>query len=147
MEIHDYLTFLDSLRNDLERLTAVEQRKIEAVRAGDLSSLDECMKQEQAAALALRGREQRRDSMLKELGLEKVPLRELPRRCPTSLQAEAARVTEQLLRAYQVLSSAQSAARTLMESHLRQIDTALGSDQEPTQQTGASRPAQTDFRA
>ena len=82
MEFHDYLAFLEQLRQELDTLSAVEQQKIAAVRSGDLAALDACMKQEQAAALSLRGREQHRKAMLRDLGLEHVSLAELSRHCP-----------------------------------------------------------------
>lgn len=72
MEFHDYLAFLERLRQELDTLSAVEQQKIAAVRSGDLAALDACMKQEQAAALSLRGREQHRKAMLRDLGLGKL---------------------------------------------------------------------------
>ena len=46
MEFHDYLAFLEQLRQELDTLSAVEQQKIAAVRSGDLAALDACMKQE-----------------------------------------------------------------------------------------------------
>ena len=53
MDIQPYLTFLSDLRQSLDALSALEQRKIAAVQAGNLDELEQCMKQEQAAALAL----------------------------------------------------------------------------------------------
>ena len=52
--MQSYLVFLSELCRALDTLTGLEQRKITAVRAGDLEELDRCMKQEQAAALDLR---------------------------------------------------------------------------------------------
>ena len=86
-DLRAYLALLDGLRQELRRLTQVEQDKVAAVHSHDLNALNECMKREQAAALALRGREQQRDAMLKALGLEGVSLRELPQRCPPGFQA------------------------------------------------------------
>lgn len=86
MEFHDYLAFLEQLCQELDALSGVEQQKISAVRSGDLGALDACMKQEQAAALSLRGREQHRKAMLRDLGLEHVSLADLPRHCPPQEQ-------------------------------------------------------------
>lgn len=147
MEIQNYLTFLSELHQALDTLSALEQRKISAVQAGNLEELEQCMKQEQAAALDLRGREQRRTALLKELGLEQVSLRDLPGHCPSQLRGQATELTQQVLRSYQVLSSAQTAARTLMESNLRRIQTELEQREtaHPSQPAGDQKP-QTDFR-
>ena len=124
-EFRDYLTFLESLQKELEKLNGIEQRKIAAVRAGDLETLDACMKQEQAASLSLRGQEQRREALLTELGMQGVSLRELAEHAPQTLRAETAQKVEALLRTYQVLSSSQSAARTMMEANLHRIEKQL----------------------
>ena len=147
MEIQNYRTFLSELHQALDTLSALEQRKISAVQAGNLEELEQCMKQEQAAALDLRGREQRRTALLKELGLEQVSLRDLPGHCPPQLRGQATELTQQVLRSYQVLSSAQTAARTLMESNLRRIQTELEQREtaHPSQPAGDPKP-QTDFR-
>lgn len=148
MEFKDYLTFLQKLRQELTELNAVEQKKITAVQSGDLDTLDVCMKQEQAATMSLRGQEQRRNQMLKELGLEQVPFRELPRHAPDALRSEAQQTVEQLMQAYQVLTSAQSAARTLMESDLRKIEHQLAQGGPAARKSSEKGPAHTtDFRA
>ena len=148
MEFQDYLSFLQELSREMDTLSGVEQRKIAAIRAGDLEALDACMKQEQAAALSLRGREQHRQEMLRALGLEGVSLRELPHRCPAIDKEQTAQVSQQILRSYQVLSSAQQAARTLMESNLRHIQQELDRREEAHQaSSAASRKTTTDFRA
>lgn len=148
MEFHDYLTFLQELRQELDTLSGVEQRKIAAIQAGDLDALDACMKQEQAAALSLRGREQHRNEILQALGLKGVALQELSRHCPPQDREQAAEITRQVLSSYRVLSSAQEAARTLMESNLRRIQQELDRQEAVHQSPStAARKTTTDFRA
>ena len=144
MEFHDYLAFLEQLCQELDALSGVEQQKISAVRSGDLGALDACMKQEQAAALSLRGREQHRKAMLRDLRLEHVSLADLPRHCPPQEQERTAAISQQVLRSYQVLSSAQQTARTLMESRLHRIEREL--EQREAEHPSAPRTA-ADFRA
>lgn len=147
MDVQNYLTFLSQLRCALDSLTQLEQEKIQAVQAGDLAALDECMKKEQAATLDLRGREQKRCALLKELNLESVPLREFSDHCPVQYKRQASELSQQVLRSYQVLSSAQKAARTLMESNLRHIQQELGRREMPHEEQSPHSPtAQTDFR-
>lgn len=89
MEFRDYLTFLQELCRELDTLRGVEQQKIAAIQAGNLEALDACMKQEQAAALSLRGREQHRQKMLQALELDGVSLADLPHRCPPQDKEQA----------------------------------------------------------
>ena len=154
-EFRAYLELLDALREELRRLTGIEQEKVTAVHDHDLAALNDCMKREQAAALALRGREQQRDAMLKSLGLEGVSLRELPRRCPPELKAETSRAVEALLRDYAVLKSVQVPARELMERELKTVNDALEAKGVSPELDGQYQPAgqrpptpfRTDFRA
>ena len=145
MEMQAYFSFLSELRQALDSLSALEQEKIQAVQAGDLEALDACMKREQVATLDLRGRERKRTELLRQLGLEHISLRELPAQCSPQDRGQAAQLSEQVLRSYQVLSSAQQAARTLMESNLRHIQQELDRRQQ-AQEAPASKKAQTDFR-
>ena len=147
MEFRDYLTFLQELCRELDTLRGVEQQKIAAIQAGNLEALDACMKQEQAAALSLRGREQHRQKMLQALELDGVSLADLPHRCPPQDKEQAMEITQQILRSYQVLSSAQQAARTLMESNLRRIQRELDRREEAQPApSSASRKTTPDLR-
>ena len=146
MEFQKYLSFLSDLQKCLDSLTALEQRKISVIQAMDFDALDQCIKQEQAAALDLRGREQKRADLLAQLGLPNVPLRELPYHCPAEYRGQAKEITQDVLRSYEVLASAQTAARTLMESNLRHIQHELDRRNEKRQESSAAHSAQTDLR-
>lgn len=121
MDVEKYFEFLAELCRILDEITALEQQKIQAIQNNDLALLHEYMKQEQAVALQLRGQEQKRTALLRQLGLENTSLRQLSDLCPPPLQNRAREVVQQVQDSYQVLSSAQSASRTLMESKLRAI--------------------------
>ena len=125
MEYREYLEFLSGLCGQLDQLARVEGDKIAAVRGYDLAALDECMKQEQALALALRGSEQKRDRMLAQLGLAGVTLKDLPRRCPPEYARETGQAVEPLLRANQVLQSVQEPAPSLLERQLHNVEEQL----------------------
>ena len=155
MNFEQYLTFLKELQKELDDLTAVQHQKIAAVQGSDLDILNECMKHEQAITLSLRGLERKRDSMLSALGLSGVLLRDLPKRCPEAYRTQTASTVESLQRSYQVLQSAQTAARTLMETQIHLIQKELtqqGVDLELEQHYQPNHPSapqkmRTDFRA
>lgn len=154
MNFEQYLKFLDELRQELDALTGVEQRKISAVQHYDLAELNECMKQEQAMSLSLRGLERKRDTLQAALGLEHVLLRDLPQRCPPAYRAQTSRAVEMIQHSYQILNSAQTAARTLMETQLHMVEKELtqqGVDLEleehyQNNQPSAPQKMRTDFR-
>lgn len=155
MEYRDYLHFLSDLHQEMNRLIQVGQKKIEAVQSHDLDALNACIRQEQAISLSLRGMEQRRQNLLAALEMSKVPLREMPNRCPEAFREETSRLVEQILKDYQIIESIQTPARAVMEQELRMIHSELearGVEQELDdnyQVASASRPAElrTDIRA
>ena len=65
---HSYLELLDTLRSNVEELSALAKRKIEAAQNDDLVALDEVLKREQALALSFRGLEQSKERLLGEMG-------------------------------------------------------------------------------
>ena len=95
-----YLSLLESLGGTLEELTGMEQEKTKAVSKGDLPAVEELMKREQVISLSLRGLEQRRERMLREMELAGVPLRELAGHAPEELYQETKDAAETLRQKY-----------------------------------------------
>ena len=79
--IHD---FIDLFRS----LTTVEQQKLDAAVANDLSILEDCMKKEQAFVLRLRGLEQQRDTLQRKLKMKDLKFREILSRVPDEVKEE-----------------------------------------------------------
>lgn len=148
MSFSDCLALLEQLSQVFDQLAALEQEKTAAVGAQDLARLDQCMKQEQAVSLTLRGLEQKRGRLWRDLGLQSVALRDLPQHFPPEGQPEARRAVNRLLEQYQTLRSAQEPTRILMEHRIQLIEEELArrsADQTPG---GATRrgPSHTDMK-
>lgn len=146
MDVETYLSFLTQLRQTLDRLTQLEKRKIAAVQSGNLEELEQCMKQEQAASLALRGEEKKRADLLQQLGLSQGSIRDLANHCPAPYKQQANETVQQVLSSYRILTSTQQAARTLMESNLRYIQQRLDLPDKTHRKAPAPSSSQTDFR-
>lgn len=149
----EYVHLLHELERTLRDLTALQPEKIAAVRAHDLDVLNDCMKREQAASLALRGLEQKRSKLAAALEVADVPIRKLPQRCPQECRSDMAEAVESLLRRGEELRSAQNAARTVVEGDLRRVNGELErrgvvTDPEEGGQAGVPpRTMRTDIRA
>lgn len=146
----EYLRHLEELSGLLERMSQTARNKLMAAREGDLTALDECMKQEQAYSMSLRGMDQKRDKMLAAMGLTGVTLSALADHYPEELQMQASKAAEQAMNRYEEYLSAADAARTTMECALRDIDRMMPENQRA--QLEAEEPAppprmRTDFRA
>lgn len=152
MEFEAYLTFLQKLGDCFAQLTAVEQEKLQAVKDGSLARLNDCIRQEQASALTLRGMEQQRTQWLTRLGLADGKLRSLPAQCPPDLAPRTRQVVERVLEQYQVLESAREASRSLLECQLHRIEGAMarqgiGPEADDPAPPAAPGRTLTDFRA
>ena len=140
----DYLALLTSLSQTLEKLTAIERQKTDAVCQGNLPKVEDCMKQEQVFSLSLRSLEQKRIKLLSQLGLDGVNLRHLQEHAPEEYDLETKQVVEELRRQYTLFQAASQVARTTLECNLREIERIqqAQSDTAP----GEQLPRQTDFR-
>lgn len=153
---HAYLNLLRQLTGSLDQLSQLAQQKSAVVRQDDLIALDEVLKQEQAMTLNLRGLEQKRLSLLAQLGLEGVSLAELPDRYPPHLQNEAHKVVDALRQSSDLYRTYADAARGTLELHLHQIEKVIASSGVDPTPAGADYSApsvepptnmKTDFRA
>ena len=118
----DYMKLLDKLGDTLDKLTGIERKKTIAVGRGDLTAVEDCMKQEQVISLSLRGMDQKREKLLGQLGLTGVPLRELEARGPKESHLDTRETVERLRRKYEVFQSASEVARNALECNLHTIE-------------------------
>ena len=96
MNMQNYLGFLTELNQALDTLTALEQRKLKAVQNNDLQTLDQCMKQEQALLLKLRGIDKKRESIQKDLGFENLTFTQIIEKAPLSHKKQLSEIFDTL---------------------------------------------------
>ena len=117
-----YLNFVRSMSRGLESLTVLNEKKLAAAQADDLMTLNELLNQEQAQSLNFRGLELTRDKLLPQLGLQNVPLSQVPDSFPPALQPEARRAVGDLQQRYQAYQRVAGKTRGLLEQTLREIE-------------------------
>lgn len=144
----EFLKLLGELTSTLDQLAGIAKRKIECTKQGDLVELDQCMRQEQVHALALKTLEKRRLGLLQEMGLQEVPLNHLFEHYPDAMRLQAKEAVEALLTQFTRYQSAADAARTLMERALRDIEKMMPENAPPPTEPGGPPPRmKTDLRA
>ncbi len=99
----------------------LEQRKLEAIQHDDVAGVEECMKQEQALTLKLRGLDRKRESIQKELGWEGKSFREIVEEVPAEDRQALRELFGQLTSIVTVFSETNKEAMTAMEVHLRDM--------------------------
>ncbi len=145
----DYLQYLADLADVLDQMTEVTKVKNKAAKAGDLVAVEEMMKKEQVFSMTLRGMDQKRDKMLKEMGLEGVPLSKLAENYPPELFDQARKAAEHAAKRFEVFHRTSEAARVTMECALHDIERMMPENQPvPHRDKGEPPPRmKTDFRA
>lgn len=150
--MEELLKLFETLTGHLDKLTALAGQKTLAVRKSDLIALDHVLKEEQAQALALRGLEQKRVTLLNRLGLADVPLTDLPAKAPAALQQKARDTVDILRHSYQVYTSAAEVARNTLECNLHEIERFLAASGAESRVDSSGRdlepppPMKSDFR-
>lgn len=117
-----YLALLNALRDGLENLSTLARQTMDAVEHDDLIALDQVMRQQQAMALSFRGLEQKRVTLLRQLGWERLPLSSLPERFPAELQAEARQAVESLQNSYRLYSELSQKAQSILLDNVHEIE-------------------------
>lgn len=150
-----YLSLLQEISRVLVSLTETAHKKTAAVQQDDLATLNECIKQEQALSLSLRGFEQKRAIATQDLGIGSVSLSGLAAHYPVELQPQAKAAAEALLQNYQLYRSAAEVARSTLECNLHQLEKVLAASGDgetagvgyQSAQPEPPAPLKTDFRA
>ena len=144
----DYLKLLSGLSKTLEQLSQVERDKNAAAARGDLAGVEDCMKREQALSMSLRGCDQKRDSVLSDLGLRGITLSQLEARAPEEFQLETKAAVEELRRQYELFQAASEVTRDTLEVNLRAIERIQAARAGDSAEAAERRKNhQTDFRA
>lgn len=118
----DYLTLLSNLQAGLEKLCTLSQEVMNAVQNDDLIALDKVMRQQQVMTLSFRGMEQNRQKLLKQLGLEQIPLSALPNYFPSELQSEARQNVQILQEQYRQYGVRSQQAQSFLETNIHEIE-------------------------
>ncbi len=75
--LHDLNDILNALIDFMNNLSILEQSKLDAVLDKNIERLDECMRKQQAQILRLRGLDQKREKIQRELGFQNMTLRQI----------------------------------------------------------------------
>ena len=68
----------------IDEITEVENKKFQATLKNNINTVNECMKQEQALLLKLRGIDKKRESIQKDLGFENLTFTQIIEKAPLS---------------------------------------------------------------
>lgn len=121
----DMTKFAELLRQFVElfdRMTPLEQEKLDVVKRNQVSALEEIIKREQAEVMALRGLDQKRECLQKELGFEGMSFQEILERLPKEQQPEFQELFDILGSRVKEFQSVTESSKVMMEVNLHAIN-------------------------
>lgn len=107
-----------------EHLIHIEDKKIEAINKNQITFVENCMNQEQAAVLKLRGLDLQREKTMKDLGYEGLSFRQVIEKNPDT-SALLLPLFNQLSERVQTFRTLSDSAKDLIEVSLHVINNAL----------------------
>lgn len=130
--MHDMTKFANLMHSFIElfdRMIPLEQEKLEVVKQNQVSRLEELIKKEQAEVMALRGLDQKREAMQKELGFEGMTFQEILEQLPEGQGQDLKVLFDELGSRVSSFQSVTESSRTLMEVNLHAINKAVAMKQ------------------
>ncbi len=123
--INDFFNIVLSLIELLEHLLPIEKDKLKAVTSNNLDALNNCMKNEQAHVLKLKGLDKKREQIQADLGYEKLTFKEILDRLPSDQKEEGKRLFTALQGATSQFNEVNDSIKTALDVNMHLISTTL----------------------
>lgn len=124
-EYNELLQLLKKHVTFFEQLAVTEQAKLHAARTQDITTLQECMKREQADTLTLRGYDKKRLQLQEKLSLQGLSYTQMLPLIPEEYRYEFSRTQKALNDAYDNYKKISDCAKEAIEVHLYYINNKL----------------------
>ena len=123
--MHNLSSFRELIQQFIElfdRMTPLEQSKLEVVSRNQVALLEDIIKKEQAEIMALRGLDQKRERMQEELGWKDLTFQEILRRLPEEERPDMKQLFDELAARVKQFQSVTESSKTIMEVNLHAIN-------------------------
>ncbi len=121
----DMTKFADLIRQFIElfdRMIPLEQEKLNVVKQNQVSALEDIIKREQAEIMALRGLDQKRERLQKDLGFAELTFQEILERVSGEEHGELQQLFDELSGRVKEFRSVTESSKTMMEVNLHAIN-------------------------
>lgn len=119
-------------------LCQIEQEKLNVIQKNRVTYLEDCMNQEQAAILKMRGLDVRRENCQEQLGWKGDSFRQILDKMDEAGRAEFEPMFEELSRFVSLFQGISDSARALIEVNLHQINKMMESNSQPLSPAGST---------
>ena len=146
--MNDYTQFIKVIEEFIllfDTLIDIEQNKLEAALANKVSLIEDYMNKEQAAILAFRGLEQRREKEQEKLGLAGQKFRDILKNVPEDTAVTLTPLFQEMSQRVQDFQAVSASSKQTIEVRLHTIQAALASEQQTYSPQGKKTEGQTHF--
>lgn len=120
----EFIEVIKQLIELFRELTPLEEEKLKAARANQITFVEDCMVKEQSAILKLRGLENEREKRMKEIGMSGLSFREIIEKSPEHAD-ELRPLFAEFNSTIQVFREVNEGANVILKTNLNQIENAL----------------------
>ena len=121
----EFKKIIEQLISVFQQLTKIEHVKLDAAAGKHVGTVEDCVTQQQALLLRLRGLEQSREREQKKAGYEGLQFREILERCPDSEREGLFQLFDSLSREIQMFREVNADSNEILKTNLHMIDKAL----------------------
>lgn len=121
----EFKDIIGQLIRVFQQLTKIEQVKLNAVAGKHIGTVEDCVTQQQALLLKLRGLEQARERAQKKAGYEGLQFRQILERAPDDEREELLVLFDSLSREIQMFREVNENSNEILRTNIHSIDKAL----------------------
>ncbi len=119
------IQILNDTNSFLKDITALQNKKVDYVIKNNIAGVEECMKNEQAMILKLKGLDKKREQLQKSLGFENMSFREIIDKLPSEEKEEFKKLFDEMQNSLEVYRHTSKTAQNAIEINLHRLDSYL----------------------
>lgn len=127
-----FVNVIEELIQLFRHLIEVEQNKVDVVRKNQVTALEECMNQEQAAVLKLRGLDQKREQLMESMGYKGLTFRQILEKAPSNESEILTPLFKELDQNITLFKEISESGKTALQSSLHKVEVLLKNRPEKT---------------
>lgn len=123
--MNEFIAVIEELIQLFQKLTEIEQVKLEAAKKNRVTYVEDCMNQEQAAILKLRGLDKKREQCQERLGFKGYTFQQILSEVPEGGHSRLKELFDRLSYQVKLFQEISDSARTMIEINLHMINKAI----------------------
>ncbi len=130
--MNDFISVIEDLIRLFQELMVIEQSKLEAVAKNRITHVEDCMNQEQAAILKLRGLDKKRETCQEELGWKNDTFQQILTKASEPERSQLKKLFDSLTHQVRQFQEINESARSMIEINLHMINKEINNSQNDT---------------